>query len=88
MFGFLFALRRQMPFAAEKMQPQVVQLFIVWFFICFFLPNVGNAAHGAGGLIGWALGWSILRPKPQPIVFVAGISALVLVLMFVPSLSA
>src|SRR5262245_41664995 len=52
LFGFLYALRRRMSYAAEQMHPRIVQLFVAWFFLCLVLTytglcHVGNAAHAA-----------------------------------------
>jgi membrane associated rhomboid family serine protease len=69
LFGLLYALRRDKGFAAEQMQPSVVQLFVVWFFLCILLTYthvlpVANVAHGAGAVLGWLIGRSVLlRPK-------------------------
>jgi membrane associated rhomboid family serine protease len=65
MFGLLFALRRDKDFAAEQMQPQVVQVFVGWFFICIALTvtnvlAIANVAHGAGAVIGWLVGQAVL----------------------------
>lgn len=66
MFGLLFALRRDKGFAAEQMQPQVLQLLFGWFIVCFFLSSAGvmriaNAGHVSGLLLGYALGWVLLQ---------------------------
>src|SRR5262249_4133408 len=65
MFGLLLALRRDTGFAAELMQPPIVQLFVFWFFLCIVLTYSGampvaNIAHGAGAVIGWLLGQAVL----------------------------
>jgi membrane associated rhomboid family serine protease len=65
MFGLLYALRRNKDFAALHMQPQVVQLFVAWFFLCIVLTHlnvmrIGNMAHGSGAVLGWLIGQAIL----------------------------
>jgi membrane associated rhomboid family serine protease len=65
LFGLLLALRRDKDFAAEQMQPGVVQLLIFWFFLCVVLTywdvlGVANGAHGGGFVAGWLVGWAVL----------------------------
>jgi GlpG protein len=80
LFGLLFALRRDKDLAAREMQPQVVQLFIGWFFLCIFLTyanvmRIGNVAHGAGAVLGWLVGQAILARQRNWLI--GAISALV-----------
>jgi membrane associated rhomboid family serine protease len=82
-FGLLYALRRDKDFAAMHMHPQVVQTFVVWFFLCIVLTymdimRIGNWAHGAGAVLGWLTGRAIL--SRQRILAVAGVSALAVAL--------
>lgn len=68
LFGFLFALRNEEEFAAEQTPPWVIQMFVVWFFVCIALTYskilpVANVAHGAGAVIGYLLGWAVLQQR-------------------------
>jgi len=68
LFGFLYALRRDEPFAAEQMTPGVVKTLVFWFFLCIFLTYanilpVANVAHGAGAVIGWLFGQAVLSRR-------------------------
>jgi GlpG protein len=79
LFGLLYALRRDKGFAAEQMQASVVQLFVGWFFLCILLTYthvmpVANIAHGAGALLGWLIGRSILMR--HKLLLLSGIGAL------------
>lgn len=49
LFGFLWIRGKMLPQQGFQLNPQVVVLMILWFFLCFFMPNVANTAH-AGGL--------------------------------------
>jgi GlpG protein len=65
LFGLLYALRRYKDFAAAQMQPQTVQFFVFWFFLCIVLTYtklmpVANVAHGAGCVLGWLIGQAVL----------------------------
>src|SRR4029079_9118574 len=76
----LFALREYKDFAAAMMQPQVVRVFVAWFFIGIALTyahvmNIGNTAHGSGAVIGWLLGRAILARAR--VVLVPGVVLLV-----------
>jgi membrane associated rhomboid family serine protease len=82
LFGLLYALRRHKDFAAAQMQPQIVQLFVFWFFLCIALTYthilaVGNVAHGAGCILGWLVGQALLLRRPA--VGLAGVTVLVVV---------
>jgi len=81
LFGLLYALRRDKAFAAEQMHPQIVNLFVGWFFLCILLTYtkvmpVANVAHGAGAILGWLVGKSILVRQRVPAI--VGVSVLVL----------
>ncbi|MGL4463065.1 MAG: rhomboid family intramembrane serine protease [Planctomycetia bacterium] len=70
-FGLLFALRRHKAFAAELLQPSVVQTMFGWFLLCIVggmmdvpqLNRVANLAHGVGLALGYAVGWAVVQPK-------------------------
>jgi len=83
LFGFLYALRQYKDFATVLVPPQVVNVFVVWFFVCIALTHFGvlpiaNMAHGAGAVIGWLLGQAVLRPQRR--LLVPGAAVLVLLL--------
>jgi membrane associated rhomboid family serine protease len=91
LFGLLYALRHDKGFAAEQMQPGVVQLFVGWFFVCIVLTYtdvmpVANVAHGAGAVLAWLIGQSILLR--QKLLLLSGIclltSGLVLATQYMP----
>ncbi|MNC97503.1 hypothetical protein D3C83_151780 [compost metagenome] len=44
-----------------QLNPQIVQFMIVWFVLCFFLPNVANGAHAAGLLFGMITGFTTAK---------------------------
>jgi GlpG protein len=49
------------------LHPQTVTMMLVWFFLCLFgfIPNVANAAHGGGLVVGMVWGYlsSLLRSR-------------------------
>jgi GlpG protein len=62
LLGFLWIRGKVDPFYQIRLNPQVVTLMIVWFFLCLFGSKflgaaVGNAAHGVGLLMGMAWGY-------------------------------
>jgi hypothetical protein len=84
LFGLLYALRRDKGFAAEQVHPQIVRLFVGWFFLCILLTYtnimpIGNVAHGAGAVLGWLVGKSLL--VRQGIAALAAVSVLVLAMV-------
>jgi membrane associated rhomboid family serine protease len=83
LFGLLLALRHDEEFAAELVPPGIIQLFVVWFFICIALTHwnilpVANVAHGAGWAIGWLYGRAVLAR--WRVAAMAGVSLLCLTL--------
>ncbi|MBL7040079.1 MAG: rhomboid family intramembrane serine protease [Pirellulaceae bacterium] len=65
LFGFLWVLSRNDARFANAVSPQVVLLFVFWFFLCIALTitgawQVGNVAHGAGALLGGLLGYCVV----------------------------
>jgi membrane associated rhomboid family serine protease len=86
LFGLLYALRREKGFAAEQMQPSVIQLFVGWFLLCILLTYsqvmpVANVAHGAGAVFGWLIGRSILLRQKLLSLSAIGALAVALVLL-------
>jgi membrane associated rhomboid family serine protease len=84
LFGLLYALRRHKDFAAMHMRPQIVQLFITWFFVCIFLTYarimaIANVAHGAGAVLGWLVGRAVLARRRVWALSAVGVGALLLV---------
>jgi len=65
LFGLLFVLAKYDRVYAQVVDPQTVQLFVGWFFICIVttmlkIMPVGNIAHGVGALVGYMLGLAIV----------------------------
>jgi len=61
LFGFLWVAKRHIPAVRERLTPQVIGIFVIWFFGCWIatLTNfwaVGNEAHTAGLALGLTLG--------------------------------
>jgi membrane associated rhomboid family serine protease len=87
LFGFVFALRRDRGWAGDLMAPHVVQLFIIWFIACFFMPIVANMAHTVGAVLGWSVGRLVLN-RPWRAAGLAALTAAVIGLtaaaVFVP----
>lgn len=66
LFGLMWVMaRRDLRFVGVVDQ-RITLLFVVWFFVCIGLTaanimNIGNVAHGVGGLMGVLLGLAITR---------------------------
>lgn len=61
LFGLLWVLGQRTYEWSGVLRPQVVQLFVAWFFICIVLTAadiypIANVAHGAGAVLGGMLG--------------------------------
>lgn len=58
-FGFLWMRGKHDRFLAWTMDNTIVQMMLIWFFVCAvgLIPNVANMAHGAGLVIGMAWGF-------------------------------
>jgi membrane associated rhomboid family serine protease len=62
LFGMVFVLRKTKDYAARTAHPQVNQVLLGWFVLCFFIGhiwNIGNWAHGGGLAAGFLLGKAI-----------------------------
>ena len=59
LFGYLWMRGKSDRFMAWELHPHIVQTMIVWFFLCFtpLIPNVANAAHAAGLILGMTVGF-------------------------------
>lgn len=59
LFGFLWMRGKFDRFAGWQLNPTIVQTMMIWFFLCFtpIIPNVANAAHLMGLLLGGAWGY-------------------------------
>ena len=59
LFGFMWVRGKIDRSGAWEMNPQVVQIMMIWFFLCFtpIIPMVANAAHASGLLFGMAAGF-------------------------------
>jgi GlpG protein len=65
-FGFLWALSRFHPRGRALLDERVVSFFVLWFFLCIGMTYWGdypiaNAAHGAGAVVGFLLGWGLAK---------------------------
>lgn len=72
LFGLLWVLSRYDPRFRGAVDPNTAVVFTVWFFLCIVLTytgamHVANVAHGAGALLGGALGMAIARPRRRPV---------------------
>jgi membrane associated rhomboid family serine protease len=66
MFGLLYALRRHKDFAAQVMNPQMIQILVIGFFLSILMTAsrtlpIANIAHAVGAGIGWLLGEAYLH---------------------------
>jgi GlpG protein len=73
LFGFLYALRWYKDFAAALIQPQVIKIFVGWFFLGIIVTYlniypIGNTAHGAGAVIGFLFGKAVLAAQRKALV--------------------
>ena len=59
LFGFMWVRGKIDRSGAWEINPQVVQVMMIWFFLCFtpIIPMVANAAHTSGLLFGMAAGF-------------------------------
>jgi GlpG protein len=85
LFGLLFALRRDKDFAAQEMQPGVIQLWVLWFFLCIVatytgVMAIGNIAHAAGAVLGWLVGRAVTAR--HRVLLLAGLTGLSVSLVF------
>ncbi len=87
LFGFLWVLSRWDRRDRIQLDGQTIGMFVVWFFLCIIatytdMMAVGNVAHGAGAVVGAAIGWAVANRRPGWIArgwpLLAVLSALVL----------
>lgn len=62
LFGMLWVLSKRDPRYQYILTPQIMQLFVGWFFLCIVLTyadvmRVANIAHGMGAVMGGLVGW-------------------------------
>ncbi|HWE01560.1 MAG TPA: rhomboid family intramembrane serine protease [Tepidisphaeraceae bacterium] len=80
LFAFLWVLSRRDRRFADAMDPNTIQVFVAWFFICIVLTftvyPIANIAHGAGAVAGALLGWAI-TPSPRRVMATAALTALI-----------
>jgi membrane associated rhomboid family serine protease len=79
--GLLWILSRYDPRFEDAIDKNTVVLFGAWFLICIVLTEsgimpVGNIAHGAGAVLGAALGYAIAGPKVWRIPAAVGLAVL------------
>jgi len=68
LLGYVWLRGRLDPVSGLNVDRQTMLLMVIWFFLCLFhiIPNVANAAHGAGFAVGllWGGMSAWLRVKP------------------------
>ena len=69
LFGFLWVLGKRDVRFFDAVDRAVVQLFIVWFFVCIALTvsdlmPIANVAHGVGALIGICMAFAVSESDP------------------------
>ena len=59
LLGYIWMRGKFDPGSGLYLHPSTVTMMIIWFFACFtpIIPNVANAAHAAGLVIGIAWGY-------------------------------
>ena len=59
LFGYIWLRSKYDPFSGFFVDKQNVIMMLVWFFLCLFgvIPNVANAAHGVGLVVGCLWGF-------------------------------
>ena len=70
LFGLLWAASRWHEDQLGLLNPSVTRMLVGWFFLCILLTEMGtlriaNTAHGAGAILGAALGWSLSGPRDR-----------------------
>ena len=58
-FGLMWLARSRYPSFARVAHNATVQAFVLWLFVCLFIPFIANAAHFGGLLFGAAIGAAI-----------------------------
>jgi GlpG protein len=62
LLGFLWMRGRFDRGGFWQLNPQIVQMMMIWFFLCFFvIPNVANGAHAGGLLFGMLIGFATAK---------------------------
>lgn len=63
LFGYAWIRGKNDPRSGLELSQQTVVVMMVWFFACLFnlIPNVANAAHGVGLVVGMAWGFIAAR---------------------------
>jgi GlpG protein len=62
LLGFLWMRGRFDRGGFWQLNPQVVQMMMIWFFLCFFvIPNVANGAHAGGLVFGMLIGFATAK---------------------------
>jgi GlpG protein len=60
LLGFLWMRSKFDRTSLWRLNPQIIQWMMVWFFLCFtpLIPNIANGAHAGGLLFGMLAGWA------------------------------
>jgi rhomboid protease GluP len=58
-FGLMWLTRNCYPSFWRVAHNGIVQMFVLWLFVCMFIPFIGNAAHAGGLIFGAAIGAAI-----------------------------
>ena len=63
LFGYLWIRGKFDRFCGWQLNQQIVQTMLLWFFLCFtpLIPNIANAAHAAGLIVGMAAGFLLAK---------------------------
>lgn len=81
-FGLIWILSLHDERFRDAIDRKTVQIFIIWFFFCIFTTiikfmAVANIAHGAGAVLGIAVGFAIIQPTRR-FIHVTGIAIILI----------
>ncbi len=59
LLGYLWIYGKCNPASPIRLNPQIVQFMIIWFFVCLIgvIPHVANTVHGIGAVMGMGMGY-------------------------------
>lgn len=69
LFGFLWMKGKFDRYTTWRLNPSMIQQLMLWFFLCLFhvIPNVANAAHAVGLVVGLAWGFISAKVSSGPL---------------------